>query len=50
MPFHFRYKGMQHRQYKHTFMAVGVNFFITYYILFSDGEKWGRKEKKNKVG
>lgn len=45
VPFHIRHKGMQHRQYKHMLMAVDVNFFMVYYTLFSDGEKWGREEK-----
>lgn len=27
-------------------MAVDVVFFINCYIMFSDGEKWGREKKK----
>lgn len=46
VPFHLRYKGMQHHQYRHTLMAVHVNFFTICYVLLSDGEKWGREEKK----
>lgn len=50
MPFHLGYKGMQHHRCKHRLMVVGVNFFISYDILFSDGEKWDREEKQNRVG
>jgi len=50
LPFSVRYTGMQHHQHKHTLLAVDVNFFIIYYILFSNGEKWGREEKKTRVG